>query len=344
VTRRAPGLAAAFLVAALAVTFGAAAPMRAGAQAATARITGAITSGTPGVAIPDSVQVRVIVLEGSTVVEAIPATVSGGRYTATASIAPGRVFIPHLNYQGVDYFSEAASFTTGGSEATRDFLVYETTHEAPQLAILSSTVTVVAIDREQHQIGLLREDVVVNPGDRVFVGDAQGITLRIPALPGTVDASGDNTDGRFALDGDMITTAAPIRPGRPTSIVTRYIVGYDAAADQYALRVTSPLPAERIAVRVPVGYVGSVKAGTGARRAADERPAPQEQGPVFQVVESTGSVRPGGGIVVNLAGLSTAAVQTNPLTGTRGAAIAAAIALAIVGGGTAAAMRWRRAA
>ena len=55
-------------------------------------------------------------------------------------------------------------------------------------------------------------------------------------------------------------------------------------------------------------------------------------------------MNPGGGIVVNLVGLSKAVVQTNPLTERRGALIAVALALAILGGGTAARWRWSRTA
>ena len=321
------------------------------AQAATGRVTGTITSGTVGVAIADGVQVRLIVLDGSKVGDAVMAPVSGGRYAASVTLAPGRVFVPHLSYEGVDYFGDPVTFpgnadnlAEGAREANRDFLVYAVTREAPPLVIVSSTVTVVAIDRERGQIGVLREDLVANPADRVYIGDEQRVTLRIPAPTGTVEATGDNAEGTFTFERGVVTTTVPIRPGRLTSIVTRYVVGYDPRADRYALRVTAPLPTERLVVRVPEGYVRAVRPEAGARRAQDERLTGQMEGQVLQVVQSTGSVRPGGGVVVNLVGLATAVAQTNPLTEPRGAAIATALAIAIIGaaiGGVAVAARWR---
>ena len=110
----------------------------------------------------------------------------------------------------------------------------------------------------------------------------------------------------------------------------------------------TPLTAEQLEVRVPEGYVGAIEPASGARRAPDTfvkaQPGDPSADQVLRVVQSTGRVNPGGGIVVNLVGLSKAVVQTNPLTERRGALIAVALALAILGGGTAARWRWSRTA
>lgn len=307
----------------------------------TGRISGAIRSGTEGVSVADGVQVQLIVVDGSSIGAPVVATAASGKYAADVPIAAGRVIVPHVVYLGVEYFGDPVTFDATTRTATRDFVLYEVAHDAPQLAIASSTVTVVAIDREQGQIGLLREDMVANPGDRVFVGDARGVTLRIPTPTGTVEATGDNVDGTFAFDDrGVVTTTVPIRPGKLTSIVTRYVVSYDTRADQYALRVTTPLPAEQLTVRVPEGYAGQLRPETGARRVADMPTTGQSGNSVLQVVQSTGSISPGGGIVVNLVGLSKAVVHTNPLTERRGALLAIVLALAIVGGATAVRWRW----
>lgn len=315
-------------------------PSGAGAQPATARVSGAITSGTAGATV-GPVQVRLIMLQGAQVLEAVPVTVTDGRYSVTVPLVAGRLLVPHATYEGVDYFGDPITLTETSTETTRDFRVYATTREAPGLAIASSTITVVAIDREAGKIGLLREDMVANPSDRVFVGDTSGITLRIPAPTGTVEATGDSTEGTFAFERGVVTTTTPIRPGRLTSIVTRYVVDYDREADTYALRLTAPLPAERLTVRVPEGFVRAVRPEDGATRGEDERLTGQAEGEVLQIVQATAPVRPGGGIVVNLVGLSTGIVQSNPLTQRTGAAVASLIALAIVGGGTALAWRAR---
>ncbi len=319
----------------------------------TARISGTITSGTLGMAVPEGLTVQLIVLDGSALGAPIAAPVSGGTYAVEVPLAAGRVFIPRLVSEGVEYLGDPVTFAESAPlprMATRDFRVYGVTREAPDLAIASSTMTVIGIDRERGQLGLLREDLVANPGDRVFIGDAQGVTLRLPAPTGTIEATGDNVDGKFALERGVVTTTVPIRPGKLTSIVTRYVVGYDTQADQYALRVTSPVPAEAVLVRVPTGFVGALKPQAGARRGTNV-PAPTQGAPtgrpatdaqVLQVVESEGTVKPGGGIVVELIGLSKAVIQRNPLTERTGALAAAAIAIAIVGGATAVRWRWSR--
>ena len=318
----------------------------------TARIGGTITSGTLGLAVPEGLTVQLIVLDGSAVGAPLTAPVSGGAYVVEVPLAAGRVFIPRLVSEGVEYLGDPVTFPDGAPRtATRDFRVYGVTREAPQLAIASSTITVIGIDREQGQLGLVREDMVANPSDRVFIGDAQGVTLRIPAPTGTIEATGENVDGTFAFERGVVTTTVPIRPGRLTSIVTRYVVGYDTQADQYALRATVPLAAESVVVRVPEGFVGAVKPQAGARRGTDV-PASTQGAPtgrpgagdtqMLQIVESEGPVKPGGGIVVNLVGLSKAVIQSNPLTERTGALIAAALAIAIVGGATAARWRWSR--
>ena len=315
------------------------------------RISGTITSGTADAPVPDGLQVQLIAVDSTSIGAPVLAPVSGGKYAVDVPLAAWRVIIPRLVHAGVTYFGDPVTFADGAGAArtaTRDFMIYSVTHEAPQLAIVSSTVTVVAIDREAAQIGLVREDRVANPSDRVYVGDDQGVTLRIPAPPGATEASGTNVDGTFAFARGVVTTTVPIRPGMLTSIVTRYVVGYDPRADQYALRVTTPLTAEQLEVRVPEGYVGAIEPASGARRAPDTfvkaQPGDPSADQVLRVVQSTGRVNPGGGIVVNLVGLSKAVVQTNPLTERRGALIAVALALAILGGGTAARWRWSRTA
>ena len=221
------------------------------APAATGRVSGTITSATAGFTVPDSVQLRLIAFDGPKIAETIVVPVASGKYTATPAIVAGRTLVPHLTYEGVDYLGEPIALTETVREATRDFSIYAVTRETPQLAIASTTLTVIAIDRKRGQLGLLREDQVANPSDRVYIGDDQRVTLRIPAATGTIEAAGDNTDGTFVFERGVVTTTVPLRPGKLTSIVTRYVVGYDPNDDTYALRVTSPLPTERVKLRVP---------------------------------------------------------------------------------------------
>ena len=314
------------------------------AQAATVQVSGRVTSGTAGVTVPDGLTVRLIALDGSNVSTAAEAATRDGRYALSAAVTPGRTYMPHLAYEGVDYLGEPIAPAAAGTPVQRDFLVYATTREAPALTITSTTVTLVAIDREAHRLGFAREDTVANPGDRVYVGSGGGapegnVTLRIPAPDGTLEASGAGTPDAFRLERGVVMAAVPIRPGAPTTVVTRYLVGYDAAANTYRLRVTAPLPSERIAVRVPAGYT-RLRAASGATAAPDERTAEGDAGEVLQVVRSSASTPPGGGILVDLIGLS-GRLQANPLTEGAGALAGSALALVVLAAGVLVGLRRR---
>ncbi|MEX2445837.1 MAG: hypothetical protein WD734_00735 [Dehalococcoidia bacterium] len=311
------------------------------AQAATTiQVEGRVTSGTEGHEPAGDLTVRLVGLDEGEVAEAVEAEVRDGRYAVDAPASPGRTYIPHLVYEGVDYFAPPVAVDEASS-ATRDFLVYATTDEAPQLAITSTVVTVLAIDREQGQIGIEREDLVANPDDRVFVGDEAGVTLRIPSPEATLNASGQNADGEFTFENGVVSTTVPLRPGTLTSIVTRYLVEYDMAEDRYRLRVTAPLPTGEVRARVPVGFARAVEPGDGARRAEDEEAGRADE-QAMRVAEATAPLSPGDGLLVDLVGLSGAAVQSNPLTESGGSSAALVAALVVIGGGVTVAARRRR--
>ena len=315
-------------------------PSPAQAQAATLQVTGRVTSGTAGAAVPEGLIVRLIALDGTNASTAAQAATRDGRYALTAAATGGRTYIPHLVYEAIDYFGDPiGSDAATSAPAQRDFLVYATTREQPALTIASTAVTLVAIDRQAHQLGFTREDAIANPGDRVYLGNDDGVTLHLPAPDGTIEASGIGTPEAFRLERGVLAAAVPIRPGALTTVVTRYLVDYDPAANSYRLRVTAALPSERIIVRVPAGYA-RLRAVSGATAAPDEPAAAgADAGAVLQVVRSSASTPPGGGILVDIVGLS-GRLQSNPLTAGTGALAGTAIALAILGGGVFAGLRW----
>src|SRR5690606_22516799 len=127
----------------------------------------------------------------------------------------------------------------------------------------------------------------------VFAGDENDVTLRIPAPEGTREVNGGT------LEGGVVTVGGALFPGDQNRIVTAYIVRYDAAADEYGVRVTAPLPTDRIELRVPQGYVHEVEPLEEAAR-EDDLEMPQGETPeaddvTLEVVSLTGPVDPGRG-------------------------------------------------
>ncbi len=295
------------------------------------RITGEVVLGTEGATLGDDLTVDLIVLVGSEIGGTVPATLEGARFSVEVPLDPDRRYIARALYQGVSYLGAPVAVTEDGPDIVVELPpIYETTTETPDLSIDETVVTAVALDRATGEIGLIREDLVLNPSDRVYLG-ASGVTLRIPTPERTTDALGENVDGAFVLDEGILTTTTPIRALGGTSIVTRYLVTYDVTDDEYVVRITTPLPADRLVLRVPASYIRSAEvlsAGT------------EGEGDVFEVADGDDvplrtfvleDAGPGDSLVVRLEGLALVR-NHNPIAESPGSLIAGAIALAVIGG------------
>lgn len=322
-TRRAAlTLAIAALAGAL---LGGAAP--AAAQAPAGEIRGLLLQGTAGAPALDAVAVQLIVLGGGEVLEAAAATSRGGAFRFPAAADARRTYLVRASHRGVQYLSPPLLLSPERPEAELELTLFETTRERPDLRIESTVATVIALDRANAQLTIERVDEVTNPGDRVFVGDGSGATLRLPLPDRTAEATGTGAEGEFAVEGGALAASVPLRPGA-SAVVTRYVVGYDRARDAYALRITAPLPAQRMEIEVPVRFTdeidpGAASARAGTREASGERVA---------VIAREGGARPGQGVAVRLGRLS-GRNAGNPLTEGAGAIAAALAALAVTGGG-----------
>ncbi len=126
-----------------------------------------------------------------------------------------------------------------------------------------------------------------------------------------------------------------LRPG-VTSVVTRYTVRYEADEDEYRLRITSPLPAEQIQLRVPQRFLREVEPRSEEAVRGDDD---EFEGEPLTVIERTTPAGPGQGLVADLIGLSGVERASHPLTSGVGAAVGAMLALLVVGAGAVALQR-----
>ena len=307
------------------------------AQARDGTISGAVVSGTAGGGRLDGVRVQLIALRGDEAASAMETATDGGRFSFAVPADPETTYVVRAIADGVGYFSPPVLLSSALPTAEVEIVVYEATTEPPPLRIVSTEVTVRALDRAQSRLSLVREDVILNPADRTYVGNERGVTLRLPVPDGLVSAEGLSGDGSFTVDGGTLTTTAPLRPGE-TLVVTRYVVGYDRDRDAYRLRITAPLPTGGIAIRVPERFVAKLlPVGDTTRGEALE-----VEGERVLVVElkAADGLRPGLSAVADLQGLSGRRLA-NPLTERRGAAIAGVLALIVLTGGVA---LWHRVA
>jgi hypothetical protein len=292
------------------------------AQQATGTISGEIVMGTAGVAVPEGLVVELIAVDVDGALSTVEVASEGGRFAVDVVADPDFAYLVNVIYEGVRYFSQQPLLLSNElPTAETTVTVYAATADPPQLRIAATTMTVVALDGVVGQILLLREDRVLNPSDRTYAGDERGVSLRLPVPDRTLDAGGVSEEGSFSLEGGQLAVYVPLRPGG-TTVVTRYLVGYDSGEDSYRMRATTSLPADRIELHVPESFVGSVRALDESSRGdaiaiEDDR---------LIVIERAGGLVPGASAVAELRGLSGRSAP-NPLTERTGAIAGAALAL-----------------
>ena len=289
------------------------------------RVVVLVVSGTAGADLTGAVEVELITLGEAASVGVERATAPGGRAEFSVPTDPMLTHVPRVKYRGVQYFGEPVLLSPELPDAEVSVRVYEPASEPPPLSVRETTVTVIALDRAAAQLTLVREDLVENPSDRVYVGDGPaGATLRLPLPERTLGASGLGEEGSYRLGAGTLDASVPLRPG-VTSVVTTYTVGYDPGRDDYRLRVTAPLPTGRLEVLVPERFVGELAPLAGARLA----PGTQLEGEPALVATGEGAARAGEGMLVELRGLA-GSTASNPLTEGRGPVWASALALALL--------------
>jgi hypothetical protein len=301
---------------------------------ATGTIRGRVIAGTAGATIEDGLTVLLVDLAAGGVTLVSQTTIEGGRYSFEVP-ADGRIdYVALITYEDMPYFSEPVILTAEEREASRDFTLYETTHQRPELLISLTSATVLAIDRRLGQLVIVREDVVMNPSDRVYVGDDNGVTLAIPVLDGTIEAEGeDAVVGEYRHDGGVMLAAIPLRPGR-NLLRTEYVVAYDLRTDNYRVRLTAPVPAEAMEARVPTRFVRDIRALEDASRGDDVVLTGALEGERLLLVERNEPARAGEALLAELVGLSGKRASL-PLTERTGAIIGTLVALLVLGGAAA---------
>ncbi len=300
----------------------------ASAQQPQGRITGVVLLG-GSEPLTEPLTVQLIVLGQSGVQAAQETVTEAGRFAFDVEPDADLSYVARTVYDGVQYLAPPVLLAPELPTAEVELVVYATTTEPPALTVDRTTVTVLRLDRANAQIVFLREDDVHNPGDRVFIGGEDGVTLRIPLPDGTVVAEAGG-EGDSRVEGGTLAVATGLRPG-VTTVVSRYVVGYDQARDAYALRVTAPLPTEHMEVSVPTRFADAIRPLAGSIDAGTR----DEAGELSTVVAHDGAAGPGESVSVLLDGLA-GRNAPNPLTGTGGAAIAVVLALAVIAGGAAA--------
>lgn len=299
----------------------------------TADTTGVI-EGTVRLVTPDAAfeptTAQLIMLREGQAPEAIEQPVeTDGHFAFEAEADPTITYLVLVEYAGIQYFSNSLLLSPELPSLTLNFDVFAVSTTAPAMTIDSTEVTLVAIDRENSQLTLIREDFVRHDEPIVYVGGEDGVTLRLPAPDGTVDADGrDDGSTGYAFEAGTVAVTIALRPG-VTSVVTRYTVRYERDEDRYRLRITAPLDTDHMQIRIPERFMREVSPQSeDAARAPDA----DFEGEPLTVIERTTPARPGQGLVVALEGLAGVERASNPLTSRSGGAAGLVLALIVITG------------
>ena len=307
--------AVAVLLLALALGGGAlaAAPRLAGGQSTDGEIRGRLAQGTAGAPALDSIPVQLIILGGASGLETAD-TVSGegGAFRFEVPADPQRTYVVRVEHQGVQYLSPPLLLSRELPTIEIELTLFEATSERPDLRIESTLVTLLALDRTTTQLTIERVDEVTNLGDRIYVGDETGVTLRLPLPEGVVGASGAGTDSGFAIEGGVLAGTTALRPGADHG---RHALRRRLRSRRGRLQPAHHRAARdgRMEIEVPARFIQDLKP-LDASEHADSREVSGERVEVI----TRPAARPGESVSVRLEGLS-GRNASNPLAGKGGA-------------------------
>ena len=193
------------------------------------RITGTVSNGTAGAAVPAGLDVTLHGLDGDQEVVTLTQRLGpDGRFAFEGLEATtGRAFVVTADYGDVLYASDIGEFGTESAALDLPLRLFETTQatEAVEVSRLHLLFEFPAED----VVRVVELWLLSNLGDRTVVGDASGaIEVRLPP-----DASGLSLDGgtigeRFERTPDGFRDRGELVPGENTGeLVFSYILPYD---------------------------------------------------------------------------------------------------------------------
>ncbi len=300
-------------------------PAPGGAQVA-GTISGIVRPGAGSEVATSGVLVELVELrEGPTVVQETRTTAGRFRFEVER-VDPSITYVVRATVDGVGYLPQSPiQLSVQRPAAQVDIAVYGATTQRPELSAEISALTIVGVDRAAGTLTLQREDAVLNPSTRTWTGDADGVTVRLPALPRTLQAEGQAwfnglpTAGDLTSSPDGIVAHVPLRPGQ-TMLITRYTVEADLAAAAYELRNEAALPTKQLQVMVPEHFARSV---SPLRDALEAEPV-EVEGQRLLVVERSRAAQAGDVVAASVTGLA-APIPAHPFTQPLGAASGAAL-------------------
>lgn len=215
-------------------------------MARTKRISGQVVNGTPGGAVPATMEITLLGWDGEQqVISRITRADQDGMYSFEGVEAePGRLFAVSARYRGVDYSSEATHLLDEEDELDLPLRIYDATQETSSIrADRLHMLFDFTVPGTVHVVELW---VVSNVGDRAVADEKGKGLLRIPLPEGVSDVRFDDQmalEGRFQLEGGELIDTQPLLPGEMTSQVAfSFDMPYERTLD-FIQAVSMPIEA-----------------------------------------------------------------------------------------------------
>jgi len=214
-------------------------------------ITGRVQNGTAGGGSVAGLTVTLRHFAGMQLAEEKQATTGPDGSFAFDGLATGAqdAYILVVRYAGVEYVSPMVQLNEQAQQ-TVDLTVYETTADASVVRVNSRSIVIAGASPELRVIDVMDIVIVENTGDRTYVGDANGVVLRIPLPQGAQEISPQPgfDYGQPRLEGNVLVTTGPVPPGSHT-IVLSYTVPYTGTRATLSIGTALPTGTLRVLVR-----------------------------------------------------------------------------------------------
>ncbi len=307
-----------------------------GAQAPTASgsILGVVAAGVGANVDLEGVPVQLVELGKQPRLIAEARTVGGRFHFDVPTVSANATYVASAVVDGVTYLGNPPLLLSPElPEASVEIVVWPASRARPELHSQLTGLTVVFVDASTGEVTLQREDLVENATPATWLGDDNGVTLKIPSPPGARGAEGEAWyDGlpsvaSFERTGDRVAARVPLRPG-VTLVTTRFRTSASLTDAEFPLHLEAALPTDEVRILAPQRFARALLPGHDARAA---EPVTIE-GESVQVVESTGPLVAGASIEGRIQGLG-GRIEENPLSNWKTAAIGLALVFAVVAGG-----------
>jgi hypothetical protein len=217
------------------------APASVAAQQVTASsvtVSGRVTNGTAGAAVPQGLEVSLFAGTGdSQKLLARGPVAAGGSFTfSNVAVAPGQALQAAASLGRMTYASQPVEPAAGQAQVDLPLTIYEPTTDSGKLRILRTSTLLQFLNADQVEAMVLY--TIANEGDRtvqdaVQAPDGRPASLRfsLPTGATRVQFQGGAEDGRFVTTPDGFLDALPVPPGQQAAqILVSFVLPYNGAA------------------------------------------------------------------------------------------------------------------